>query len=91
MITTHRRENLGDPMRNVFRAIKRIKDEQPDIKAIHPVHMNPVVSEEANEILGNCDSGRIIVKMEVLGFYIFTSKSYLILTDIVCILEEALA
>ncbi len=89
MITAHRRENLGEPMRNMFRAIKRIIDEQPDIKAIYPIHMNPVVREAANEILGSCARVRLIEPLEVLDFHNFLSRSYLILTDSGGIQEEA--
>ena len=89
MITAHRRENLGEPMRHMFRAIKRIVDEHPDIKAIYPIHMNPVVRETANEILGDCDRIRIIEPLEVLDFHNFLSRSYLVLTDSGGIQEEA--
>lgn len=89
MITAHRRENLGEPMRNMFRAIKRIIDEKPDIKAIYPIHMNPVVREAAQEILGDTDRIRIIEPLEVLDFHNFLSRSYLILTDSGGIQEEA--
>lgn len=89
MITAHRRENLGEPMKNMFRAIKRIIDEFPDIKAIYPIHMNPVVRETAKEILGDCDRIRIIEPLEVLDFHNFLSRSYLILTDSGGIQEEA--
>ena len=89
MITAHRRENLGEPMRHMFKAIKRIIDEHPDIKAIYPIHMNPVVRETANEILGDCDRIRIIEPLEVLDFHNFLSRSYLILTDSGGIQEEA--
>jgi len=89
MITAHRRENLGEPMRNMFRAIKRIVDEHGDIKAIYPIHMNPVVREAASEILGSCDRVRIIEPLEVLDFHNFLSRSYLILTDSGGIQEEA--
>lgn len=89
MITAHRRENLGEPMKNMFRAIKRIIDENEDIKAIYPIHMNPVVREAANEILGSCDRIRIIEPLEVLDFHNFLSRSYLILTDSGGIQEEA--
>lgn len=89
MITAHRRENLGDPMKNMFRAIKRVVDEHPDIKAIYPIHMNPVVREAANEILGDCDRIRIIDPLDVLDFHNFLSRSYLILTDSGGIQEEA--
>ena len=78
MITAHRRENLGEPMKNMFHAIKRIIDEHPDIKAIYPIHMNPVVRETANEILGDCDRIRIIEPLDVLDFHNFLNASYLI-------------
>lgn len=89
MITAHRRENIGEPMRNMFRAIKRIIDEYPDIKAIYPIHMNPVVRESANDILGDCDRVKIIEPLDVLDFHNFLSRSYLILTDSGGIQEEA--
>lgn len=89
MITAHRRENLGEPMKNMFRAIKRILDEHPDIKAIYPIHMNPVVREAANEILSSCDRIRIIDPLDVVDFHNFLSRSYLILTDSGGIQEEA--
>jgi UDP-N-acetylglucosamine 2-epimerase (non-hydrolysing) len=89
MITAHRRENLGEPMRNMFKAIKRIVNEYPDIKVIYPIHMNPVVREAADDILGNCDRIRIIEPLEVLDFHNFLSRSYLILTDSGGIQEEA--
>ncbi len=89
MITAHRRENLGEPMKHMFRAIKRIIDEHPDIKAIYPIHMNPVVRETANEILGDCDRIRIIEPLDVLDFHNFLNASYLILTDSGGIQEEA--
>ena len=89
LITAHRRENLGSPMRNMFRAIKRIVDEYPDIKVIYPIHMNPVVREIANEILGNSDRIRIIEPLEVLDFHNFLARSYLVLTDSGGIQEEA--
>lgn len=76
MITAHRRENQGEPMRNMFKAIKRIVDEHSDIKAIYPIHMNPVVRETANEILGNNDRVRIIEPLEVLDFHNFLSRSF---------------
>ncbi len=89
MITAHRRENLGEPMKHMFRAIKRIIDEHPDIKAIYPIHMNPVVRETANSILGDCDRIRIIEPLDVLDFHNFLNRSYLILTDSGGIQEEA--
>lgn len=89
MITAHRRENLGEPMRNMFRAIKRIIDERKDIKVIYPIHMNPVVRQAAQEILGDCDRIRIIEPLEVVDFHNFLARSYLILTDSGGIQEEA--
>lgn len=89
MITAHRRENLGEPMRNMFKAIKRIVDEFPDIKAIYPIHMNPVVREAAREILGDNTRIRIIEPLEVLDFHNFLARSFLILTDSGGIQEEA--
>ena len=89
MITAHRRENLGDPMRNMFRAIRRVMDEHPDVKAIYPIHMNPVVRETANAYLGDDDRIHIIEPLDVLDFHNFLSRSYLILTDSGGIQEEA--
>lgn len=89
MLTAHRRENLGEPLKNMFSAIRRIVDEFPDVKIIYPIHMNPVVRETANEILGNHDQIRIIEPLEVLDFHNFLARSYLILTDSGGIQEEA--
>lgn len=89
LITAHRRENLGEPMHRMFRAIRRIIEEHPDVRAIYPIHMNPVVREEANAELGGCDRIRIIEPLDVLDFHNFLSRSYLILTDSGGIQEEA--
>lgn len=89
LITAHRRENLGEPMKNMFRAIKRVMDEHPDVKAIYPIHMNPVVRETADEILGGDERIRIIEPLDVLDFHNFMSRSHLILTDSGGIQEEA--
>jgi UDP-N-acetylglucosamine 2-epimerase (non-hydrolysing) len=89
VITAHRRENLGQPMHNMFRAIRRIIDEYPDVKAIYPIHMNPVVRKTAEEELSGCDRIRIIEPLEVLDFHNFLARSYLILTDSGGIQEEA--
>lgn len=89
LITAHRRENLGEPMKNMFRAIRRVMDEHPDVKAIYPIHMNPVVRETANAILGDDERIHIIEPLEVLDFHNFLSRSYLILTDSGGIQEEA--
>ena len=89
MITAHRRENLGEPMRHMFKAIRRVMDEHPDVKAIYPIHMNPIVREIANEYLGDDDRIHIIEPLDVLDFHNFLSHSYLILTDSGGIQEEA--
>lgn len=89
MITAHRRENLGEPMRHMFRAIRRVMDEHSDVKAIYPIHMNPMVRKTANEILGDDDRIHIIEPLEVLDFHNFLARSYLILTDSGGIQEEA--
>ena len=89
MITAHRRENLGSPMEHMFRAIKRVCDENSDVKAIYPIHMNPVVRETADNILGNDDRIHIIEPLDVLDFHNFLSRSYMILTDSGGIQEEA--
>lgn len=89
MITAHRRENLGEPMHNMFRAIRRVMDEHPDVKAIYPIHMNPVVRKAAEEELNGCDRIHIIEPLEVLDFHNFLARSYLILTDSGGIQEEA--
>src|SRR5699024_2275473 len=89
LITAHRRENLGEPMRNMFKAIKRIIDENPDTKVIYPIHMNPIVRKIANEVLVNNNRIRLIEPLEVLDFHNFMAKSYLILTDSGGIQEEA--
>lgn len=89
MITAHRRENLGQPMRNMFRAIRRVLEEYPDIKALYPIHMNPVVRQIAQEELSGCDRIKIIEPLEVLDFHNFLARSYMILTDSGGIQEEA--
>ena len=89
MITAHRRENLGQPMHNMFRAIRRVMDEHSDVKAIYPIHMNPVVRAAAEEELRGCDRIHIIEPLDVLDFHNFLARSYLILTDSGGIQEEA--
>ena len=89
VLTAHRRENLGEPMYNMFRAIKRIVDEQKDLKVIYPIHMNPVVRQAATDIFGNDDRFHIIEPLDVLDFHNFLARSYLILTDSGGIQEEA--
>lgn len=89
MITAHRRENLGEPMKHMFRAIKHVIDEYPDVKAIYPIHMNPVVRETAREVFGDDDRIRIIEPLEVVDFHNYLNHSYMILTDSGGIQEEA--
>lgn len=89
MLTAHRRENLGKPLENMFRAIKRIVDEHDDIKVIYPIHMNPAVRNTAKNILGDHERIRIIEPLDVLDFHNFLNASYLILTDSGGIQEEA--
>lgn len=89
MITAHRRENLGVPMHNMFRAIRRVMDAHPDVKAIYPIHMNPIVRQAAKEELGGCDRIHIIDPLEVIDFHNFLANSYMILTDSGGIQEEA--
>ena len=89
MLTAHRRENLGEPMHHMFRAIRRIIDEHEDVKVIYPIHMNPIVRKAAAEELGNCDRVHIIEPLEVLDFHNFLSRAYMILTDSGGIQEEA--
>lgn len=89
MLTAHRRENLGEPMHSMFRAIRRVMEEHPDVKAIYPIHMNPVVRQAADEELRGCDRIHIIEPLEVLDFHNFLARSYMILTDSGGIQEEA--
>lgn len=89
IITAHRRENLGEPMRHMFRAIRRIMDEHPDVKAIYPIHMNPAVRKVADEELSGCERIHIIEPLDVLDFHNFLAHSYMILTDSGGIQEEA--
>lgn len=89
LITAHRRENLGDPMHRMFRAIRRVMEEHPDTKAIYPIHMNPVVRKAAHAELDGFDRLHIIDPLEVLDFHNFMAASYLILTDSGGIQEEA--
>lgn len=89
IITAHRRENLGEPMHHMFRAIRRIMDEHKDVKAIYPIHMNPIVRQEADEELRGCDRIHIIEPLEVVDFHNFLAQSYMVLTDSGGIQEEA--
>lgn len=89
LITAHRRENLGEPMHKMFRAIRRIVEETHDVRAIYPVHLNPAVRKAADEELSGCDRIRLIEPLDVLDFHNFMARSYLILTDSGGIQEEA--
>lgn len=89
LITAHRRENLGEPMQHMFRAIKRVLDEHEDVKAIYPIHMNPAVRRTAEKVFGGDARIRIIEPLDVLDFHNFMQRSYLILTDSGGIQEEA--
>lgn len=89
LITAHRRENLGEPMHHMFRAIRRVMDEHPDVKAIYPIHMNPVVRQAADEEFKGDDRIHLIEPLDVLDFHNFMEHSYLILTDSGGIQEEA--
>ncbi len=89
LMTAHRRENLGEPMRNMFKAIKRLVDKHNDIQVVYPVHMNPVVREIANEILGDNARIHLIEPLDVIDFHNFAARSHLILTDSGGVQEEA--
>lgn len=89
LLTAHRRENLGEPMRNIFNAVKRLVIEVPNIKVVYPIHLNPKVREVANEIFGGIERIKLIEPLEVFDFHNFIKKSYLILTDSGGIQEEA--
>ncbi|MCM3672567.1 MULTISPECIES: non-hydrolyzing UDP-N-acetylglucosamine 2-epimerase [Peribacillus] len=89
LLTAHRRENLGEPMRNIFRAVKRIIAEHDDVQVVYPVHLNPLVQELANEILGDDPRVHLIEPLDVLDFHNFASRAFLILTDSGGIQEEA--
>lgn len=88
-ITAHRRENLGEPMHNMFRAIRRVMEEHPDVKALYPIHMNPVVRQAAEQELGGCDRIHIIEPVEVFDCHNIMARSFMILTDSGGIQEEA--
>ncbi len=89
LITAHRRENLGEPMKHMFRAIRRVLDEHSDVKAIYPIHLNPLVRETAYEIFGDDNRIHLIEPLDVIDFHNFMNHSYLILTDSGGIQEEA--
>ena len=89
LVTAHRRENLGDPMRHIFTAIRRIVEENPDVKVIYPVHLNPKVQSVAKEVLGNNDRIKLINPLDVLDFHNFMERAYFIMSDSGGVQEEA--
>lgn len=89
MVTAHRRENIGEPLRNIFKAIRRIVEDFPDTKVIYPVHLNPCVRDIANDIIGDHERIRLIEPLSVIDFHNFLAKAYIILTDSGGIQEEA--
>ncbi|MEK4886247.1 UDP-N-acetylglucosamine 2-epimerase (non-hydrolyzing) [Bacillus sp. FSL W8-1127] len=89
LLTAHRRENLGEPMRNMFRAIKRIVEEMKDVQVVYPVHLNPAVREIAMEILGDNERIHLIEPLDVIDFHNFAARAHLILTDSGGVQEEA--
>lgn len=89
LLTSHRRENIGTPMENIFKAVKRIADEYEDVKIIYPMHKNPKVREIANRILGEDTKIKLIEPLDVIDFHNLMNKSYMILTDSGGIQEEA--
>lgn len=89
LLTAHRRENLGEPMREIFRAVRRIADEFPDVRVLYPVHMNPAIRALADELLGGDERIRLIPPLDVLDFHNILARSHLVLTDSGGIQEEA--
>ena len=89
LLTAHRRENLGDPMRSIFRGVRRIVDEFPDVKVLYPIHLNPAVRQVAREVFEGCERVRLIEPLEVFDFHNFQNRSFIILTDSGGIQEEA--
>jgi UDP-N-acetylglucosamine 2-epimerase (non-hydrolysing) len=89
LMTAHRRENLGDPMRRIFRAVRRLVNEHSDIAVVYPVHLNPVVQEVAQEVLGGHERIHLIEPLDAFDFHNFARRAYLILTDSGGVQEEA--
>lgn len=89
LVTAHRRENLGEPMKNIFRAIRRIVDEFEDVKVLYPIHLNPKVRETAHEVFDGCDRVKLIEPLEVFDFHNFINKCYMIMSDSGGVQEEA--
>lgn len=89
LLTAHRRENIGQSMRRMFKAIRRVVEENEDVKVLYPVHLNPDVRQTAREVLGNCERIRMIEPLDVLTFHNYLARCYLVLTDSGGIQEEA--
>ncbi|MED1602993.1 UDP-N-acetylglucosamine 2-epimerase (non-hydrolyzing) [Alkalihalophilus marmarensis] len=89
LLTAHRRENLGEPMKNMFKAVKRLVEEHDDLQVVYPVHMNPVVREIADEVLGKDDRIHLIEPLSVVDFHNYASRAHIILTDSGGVQEEA--
>ena len=89
LVTAHRRENLGDPMRHIFSAIRRLVDNYPDVKVIYPIHLNPKVRDVAHEIFDGCNRVKLIEPLEVFDFHNFINKCYMIMSDSGGVQEEA--
>jgi len=89
LLTAHRRENLGEPMRNIFKGIRKVLDDTTGIKVIYPIHKNPLVRQVADEIFGDCDRVKLIEPLEVFDFHNFQNIAHIILTDSGGIQEEA--
>lgn len=89
LLTAHRRENFGEPMRRIFTAIKRIVDESPDVKVVYPVHLNPRVQEVAQEVFRDSDRVKLIEPLDVLDFHNFMERAYFIMSDSGGVQEEA--
>lgn len=89
LLTSHRRENLGEPMKNIFRAVKRIVNEFDDVKVVYPIHLNPIVRDIARSIFKDCDRIKLIEPLEVFDFHNFQNRSYFIMTDSGGVQEEA--
>ena len=89
LLTAHRRENVGEPMKRIFSAINKLTSEYEDIRVLYPVHLNPIIKNIVDEYLTNNDKVKIVPPLDVLDFHNIINKSYLILTDSGGIQEEA--
>ena len=89
LLTAHRRENLGEPMRHIFGAIKRLLQDHEDVEVVYPIHLNPVVREIATDVLGGESRVHLIEPLDVFDFHNFAAKSFMIMTDSGGVQEEA--